>query len=153
LRSNVERAAPGMWLVLLGCGWCSWDVAGAPGMWLVLLGCGWCSWDVVGALGMWPTLHWLDLELYPPPHLSHLLCKTHFLYHVLFYVSFPQQSLSFFGLFRFGVFLFCFVFVCVFCFLFVCLFLFLFLVLVFSRQGFSVKLWLSWNSLCRPGWP
>ena len=26
---------------------------------------------------------------------------------------------------------------------------FLFLVL---RQGFSIKPWLSWNSLCRPGW-
>jgi hypothetical protein len=26
--------------------------------------------------------------------------------------------------------------------------------LVFSRrQGFSVQSWLSWNSLCRPGWP
>jgi hypothetical protein len=24
---------------------------------------------------------------------------------------------------------------------------------VFSRQGFSMKPWLSWNSLCRPGWP
>jgi hypothetical protein len=23
----------------------------------------------------------------------------------------------------------------------------------FSRQGFSVFPWLSWNSLCRPGWP
>jgi hypothetical protein len=23
----------------------------------------------------------------------------------------------------------------------------------FPRQGFSVKPWLSWNSLCRPGWP
>jgi hypothetical protein len=23
----------------------------------------------------------------------------------------------------------------------------------FSRQGFSVWPWLSWNSLCRPGWP
>jgi hypothetical protein len=22
-----------------------------------------------------------------------------------------------------------------------------------SRQGFSVYTWLSWNSLCRPGWP
>jgi hypothetical protein len=21
------------------------------------------------------------------------------------------------------------------------------------RQGFSVQPWLSWNSLCRPGWP
>jgi hypothetical protein len=32
--------------------------------------------------------------------------------------------------------------------LFVCLF-----VCLFSRQGFSVYPWLSWNSLCRPGWP
>jgi hypothetical protein len=32
-------------------------------------------------------------------------------------------------------------------FLFVCLFF----VFVFSRQGFSVWPWLSWNSLCRPG--
>jgi hypothetical protein len=31
--------------------------------------------------------------------------------------------------------------------LFVCLFV------CFSRQGFSVSPWLSWNSLCRPGWP
>jgi hypothetical protein len=23
----------------------------------------------------------------------------------------------------------------------------------FSKQGFSVYLWLSWNLLCRPGWP
>ena len=23
----------------------------------------------------------------------------------------------------------------------------------FLRQGFSVQPWLSWNSLCRPGWP
>jgi hypothetical protein len=30
------------------------------------------------------------------------------------------------------------------------LFFFLF---SFSRQGFSVKHWLSWNSVCRPGWP
>jgi hypothetical protein len=29
--------------------------------------------------------------------------------------------------------------------------LFVWLVLVFSRQGFSVYPWLSWNSLCRPG--
>jgi hypothetical protein len=26
-------------------------------------------------------------------------------------------------------------------------------VFCFSRQGFSVWPWLSWNSLCRPGWP
>ena len=26
-------------------------------------------------------------------------------------------------------------------------------VVVFSRQGFFVYPWLSWNSLCRPGWP
>jgi hypothetical protein len=32
------------------------------------------------------------------------------------------------------------------------LFIYLFVV-VFSRQGFSVQSWLSWNSLCRPGWP
>ena len=25
--------------------------------------------------------------------------------------------------------------------------------LFFSRQGFSVSPWLSWNLLCRPGWP
>jgi hypothetical protein len=25
--------------------------------------------------------------------------------------------------------------------------------LFFSRQGFSVYPWLSWNSLSRPGWP
>jgi hypothetical protein len=31
----------------------------------------------------------------------------------------------------------------------VCLFVCLFV----SRQGFSVKPWLSWNSLCKPGWP
>jgi hypothetical protein len=37
-------------------------------------------------------------------------------------------------------------FVCLFVCLFACLF-------VFSRQGFSVQSWLSWNSLCRPGWP
>ena len=24
---------------------------------------------------------------------------------------------------------------------------------LFSRHGFSVLPWLSWNSLCRPGWP
>ena len=24
---------------------------------------------------------------------------------------------------------------------------------LFLRQGFSVQPWLSWNSLCRPGWP
>jgi hypothetical protein len=35
--------------------------------------------------------------------------------------------------------------------LFVCLFVFV--LFCFLRQGFSVKLWLSWNSLCRPGWP
>jgi hypothetical protein len=28
-----------------------------------------------------------------------------------------------------------------------------FLFFCFLRQGFSVKSWLSWNSLCRPGWP
>jgi hypothetical protein len=33
------------------------------------------------------------------------------------------------------------------------IFFFFFLVLVFLRQGFSVWPWLSWNSLCRPGWP
>jgi hypothetical protein len=27
------------------------------------------------------------------------------------------------------------------------------LLFCFSRQGFSVWPWLSWNSLCRPGWP
>jgi hypothetical protein len=35
-----------------------------------------------------------------------------------------------------------------FIYLFVCLF-----VCLFSRQGFSVQPWLSWNSLGRPGWP
>ena len=39
-------------------------------------------------------------------------------------------------------------FVCLFC--FVCLFVCLFV--CFSRQGFSVQPWMSWNSLCRPGW-
>ena len=29
----------------------------------------------------------------------------------------------------------------------------LLLLFVFSRLGFSVLLQLSWNSLCRPGWP
>jgi hypothetical protein len=32
------------------------------------------------------------------------------------------------------------------------LFIYLF-IFGFSRQGFSVSPWLSWNSLCRPGWP
>jgi hypothetical protein len=32
-----------------------------------------------------------------------------------------------------------------------CLFVWVFF--GFSRQGFSVQPWLSWNSLCRPGWP
>jgi hypothetical protein len=31
--------------------------------------------------------------------------------------------------------------------------LFVCLLTCFSRQGFSVQPWLSWNSLCRPGWP
>jgi hypothetical protein len=31
--------------------------------------------------------------------------------------------------------------------------LFIYLFIYFSRQGFSVYPWLSWNSLCRPGWP
>jgi hypothetical protein len=35
-------------------------------------------------------------------------------------------------------------------FVFVCLFV---LVFGFSRQGFSVQPWLSWNLLCKPGWP
>jgi hypothetical protein len=35
--------------------------------------------------------------------------------------------------------------------LFFCLFVYLFV--CFLRQGFSVYRWLSWNSLCRPGWP
>jgi hypothetical protein len=26
-------------------------------------------------------------------------------------------------------------------------------VVVILRQSFSVQPWLSWNSLCRPGWP
>jgi hypothetical protein len=30
---------------------------------------------------------------------------------------------------------------------------FVFLFFCFLRQGFSVSPWLSWNSLCRPGWP
>ena len=30
---------------------------------------------------------------------------------------------------------------------------FCFVLFCFSRQGFSVWPWLSWNSLCRPGWP
>ena len=33
------------------------------------------------------------------------------------------------------------------------IFFLLLLFLVFPRQGFSVQPWLSWNSLCRPGWP
>ena len=37
---------------------------------------------------------------------------------------------------------------------FVCLFgFFLWLLLGFTRQGFFVQYWLSWNSLHRPGWP
>jgi hypothetical protein len=31
--------------------------------------------------------------------------------------------------------------------------LFYFFFFFFLRQGFSVLPWLSWNSLCRPGWP
>jgi hypothetical protein len=31
--------------------------------------------------------------------------------------------------------------------------LFYFYFFGFSRQGFSLWPWLSWNSLCRPGWP
>ena len=31
--------------------------------------------------------------------------------------------------------------------------LFFFFFFGFLRQGFSVYTWLSWNSLCRPGWP
>jgi hypothetical protein len=34
-----------------------------------------------------------------------------------------------------------------------CFVLFCFVLFCFSRQGFSVPFWLSWNSLCRPGWP
>jgi hypothetical protein len=30
---------------------------------------------------------------------------------------------------------------------------FIIIALFFLRQGFSVKPWLFWNSLCRPGWP
>ena len=30
---------------------------------------------------------------------------------------------------------------------------FFFFLSFFLRQGFSVLPWLSWNSLCRPGWP
>jgi hypothetical protein len=33
------------------------------------------------------------------------------------------------------------------------LFFFFFFFFNFSRHGFFVFLWLSWNSLCRPGWP
>ena len=48
-----------------------------------------------------------------------------------------------------------------FIYLFILLFLFCFVFLAFwffgffgfLRRGFSVQLWLSWNSLCRPGWP
>jgi hypothetical protein len=32
-------------------------------------------------------------------------------------------------------------------------FFWFFFFVCFSRQGFSVYSWLSWNSLCRPGWP
>jgi hypothetical protein len=42
----------------------------------------------------------------------------------------------------------------VFIYLFICYYYFiLFYFIGFSRQGFSVLPWLSWNSLCRPGWP
>jgi hypothetical protein len=34
-----------------------------------------------------------------------------------------------------------------------CSFSFSFFFFYFSRQGFSVYPWLSWDSLCRPGWP
>jgi hypothetical protein len=37
-----------------------------------------------------------------------------------------------------------------FCFVLFCFVLFCFVLL---RQGFSVYSWLSWNSLCKPGWP
>jgi hypothetical protein len=37
--------------------------------------------------------------------------------------------------------------------LFTYLFTYLFIYWFFLRQGFSVYPWLSWNSLCRPGWP
>jgi hypothetical protein len=37
-------------------------------------------------------------------------------------------------------------------FYFLSLFIF-YLFIGFSRQGFSVQPWLSWNSICRPGWP
>jgi hypothetical protein len=36
---------------------------------------------------------------------------------------------------------------------FFCCFGFVFVLFYFLRQGFSVQSWLSWNSLCRPGWP
>jgi hypothetical protein len=32
-------------------------------------------------------------------------------------------------------------------------FCFCFVLFCFLKQGFSVYPWLSWNSLCRPGWP
>jgi hypothetical protein len=38
-------------------------------------------------------------------------------------------------------------------FVFLFLFFFLFFTFGFLRQGFSVYPWLSWNSLCGPGWP
>jgi hypothetical protein len=49
--------------------------------------------------------------------------------------------------FFFFFFSFCFFFL-----YFVCLFV-CFLCCCFPRQGFSVEPWLSWYSLCRPGWP
>jgi hypothetical protein len=36
---------------------------------------------------------------------------------------------------------------------FLLFFFFFFFSFGFSRQGFFVEPWLSWNSLCRPGWP
>jgi hypothetical protein len=39
--------------------------------------------------------------------------------------------------------------------IFIYLFIYLLFIYLFgfSRQGFSVQPWLSWNSLCRSGWP
>jgi hypothetical protein len=83
---------------------------------------------------------WRSVPLSPHPH-QHLLSPEVFVCLLVW--------VFFFSGFVFLVFLVCSFFCCFVLFCFV-----LFCFVLFFQTGFlSVELWLSWNALCRPGWP
>jgi fatty acid desaturase len=109
----------------------------------------WVWWLFMGWVLRWGSL-WMVLSSISAPQKLRLP-KIQFEKHMKpkkkevlqrLYIHLPRgfQLLLYFVFFLFLCFVLLFVLIC-------------FVLFCFSRQGFSVQPWLSWNSLCRPGWP